>query len=302
LAFAVGVFTNFTRDHLDYHQSMEAYFKAKERLFLDLLGNHPTTALAVLNGDDPWIRKLQVKEGVTIWWYGTKDADFIFRILKADLNGSLFHLSTPRGNCEIHLPSPGQHNVSNAVAATAVCLAAGVSLATVSDALAQFHGAPGRLEKVSNSKGLHIFVDYAHSDDALKTVLQALRELRGPNHLESRLITVFGCGGDRDKGKRPLMAKAAAENSECLVITSDNPRSEDPDAIIAEVKKGIPSSWKGELHIEPDRRKALKVALQSAREGDVILIAGKGHEDYQIIGQTKLSFSDTQVMSELLKE
>jgi UDP-N-acetylmuramoyl-L-alanyl-D-glutamate--2,6-diaminopimelate ligase len=278
---------------------MEKYFAAKQRLFLELLGKHPTTSVAVLNGDDPWIRKLRVREGSNVWWYGKENADFTFRILKQDLSGSFFHLTTPRGNCEILLPSPGTHNVYNAVAAAAAGLAAGASLATVAEALGSFHGAPGRLEKVANSRGLFIFVDYAHTDDALRTVLRSLAQMRGSGG--SRIITVFGCGGDRDTGKRPLMAAAAAEFSDIVVITSDNPRSEDPQKIIQDVKKGIPPRWKGELHVEADRRKAFAIALQSAREGDVILVAGKGHEDYQIIGKDKQPFSDVLELAALLK-
>jgi len=300
LPFSVGIFTNFTRDHLDYHGTMETYFKAKERLFHELLGRHTKTAAAVLNGDDPWIRKTQVREGVTVWWYGQRDADFTFRILKQDLNGSLFHLSSPRGNIEMQLPCPGTHNVYNAVAAIAAGAAAGVSLETAAAALGGFYGAPGRLEKVKNNRKLHIFVDYAHTDDALRTVLRSLDEMRGEN--QARIITVFGCGGDRDKGKRPLMAAAAAEYSDILIITSDNPRTENPQAIIGDIQEGIPVQWKGELHVESDRRKALAIALQTAREGDVILIAGKGHEDYQIIGREKQPFSDVTVIVELLKE
>lgn len=301
LPFAVGIFTNFTRDHLDYHQTMENYFAAKEKLFCELLGRHAETSVAVLNGDDPWIRKVRVREGTTQWWYGRENADFTFRILKQDLHGSFFHLSTPRGNSEIHLPSPGTHNVYNAVAAIAASLAAGVSLATAGEAISKFHGAPGRLEKVSNNKGLYIFVDYAHSDDAIRTVLRSLSETRDAYHRASRIVTVFGCGGDRDRGKRPLMAKAAAEFSDAIVITSDNPRTENPRAIVDDAAAGIPLEWKGELRIEEDRRKAFAIALQSAREGDVILVAGKGHEDYQIIGKEKQPFSDVKELSELLK-
>jgi UDP-N-acetylmuramoyl-L-alanyl-D-glutamate--2,6-diaminopimelate ligase len=298
LPFAVAIFTNFTRDHLDYHHTMENYFAEKQKLFAHLLGRHPTTAVAVLNGDDAAIRSVRVKEGATVWWFGAGNADFAFRVLKQDLTGSLFHLSTPRGNCEIQLAVPGLHNIYNAVAAVAASVAAGVSLATAGEALARFNGAPGRLQRVRNSRGLHIFVDYAHTDDALRTVLRALSDLRP----SGRLITVFGCGGDRDKGKRPLMAKAAAELSDVLIITSDNPRSEDPLRILADIECGIPEGWKGEWRREPDRRKALALSLQTAKEGDVILVAGKGHEDYQIIGREKLSFSDSQVLSELLNE
>ncbi len=297
LPFAVGVYTNFTRDHLDYHGTMEEYFAAKERFFMELVGRNATMAVAVLNGDDPLVRKVRVGEGVSVWWYGAKDADFTFRVLKEDLNGTLFHLSTPRGNCEIHLPSPGLHNVYNATAAIAACTALGVSLSTAGEALAQFHGAPGRLQKVTNSRGLFIFVDYAHTDDALRTVLRALTSLR-----PGKMITVFGCGGDRDKGKRPLMAKAASEFSQVMILTSDNPRSEDSEQILTDMEKGIPAHWIGQVLREVDRRKAFYRALQSAREGDVILIAGKGHEDYQIIGGEKLRFADHQVLTELLNE
>jgi UDP-N-acetylmuramoyl-L-alanyl-D-glutamate--2,6-diaminopimelate ligase len=296
LPFSVGVFTNFTRDHLDYHGTMEKYFAAKERLFAELL---PQGGTAVLNGDDPAIRKTRVKEGVTAWWYGQKQpADFLFRILKQDLNGSLFHLSTPRGTAEIRLPTTGEHNIYNAVAAVAAALAAGCSLHTAGEALAGFYGAPGRLEKVPNDRGLHVFVDYAHTDDAVRTVLRALAQLKGPS--SARIVTVFGCGGDRDKGKRPLMCKAACEFSDVIVITSDNPRTEDPLQIIEDVKTGIPAGWKGEVKVEADRKKALGLSLQSAREGDVILVAGKGHEDYQIVGDKKLDFSDVKVLTELL--
>lgn len=300
LPFAVGVFTNLTRDHLDYHQTMENYFAAKERLFTELLGKAPT-AVAVLNGDDAWIRKVRVKEGVTTWWYGQRDADFTFRILKRDLNGSLFHLSTPRGTTEVHLPCPGEHNIYNATAAIAAGLAAGCSLETAAEALSTFYGAPGRLQKVANDRGLHIFVDYAHTDDAVRTVLRALHQLRAEMQSKARIITVFGCGGDRDTGKRPLMAQAAAEFSDILMITSDNPRTEDPLKIIAAIEEGVPKNWKGEVRVEPDRKKALALALQSARDGDVILVAGKGHEDYQIIGTQKYPFSDVEVVTELLK-
>jgi UDP-N-acetylmuramoyl-L-alanyl-D-glutamate--2,6-diaminopimelate ligase len=301
LPFSVGIFTCFTRDHLDYHKTMEVYFAAKERFFRELLGRDGQPALAVLNADDPQVRRTQVREGVSTWTYGRGDADFKFNILKQDLNGSLFHLTTPRGPCEILLPFPGVHNVYNAVSALAAALFAGVSLQTAADALAGFYGAPGRLQKVPNTRGLHIFVDYAHTDDALRTVLRAVDDLRsGPK--KGRIISVFGCGGDRDTGKRPLMARAASEHADVMIVTSDNPRSEDPGAIIAQVVAGIPKDWVGERHVEADRRRALALALQIATDGDVILITGKGHEDYQIIGREKLPFSDVLAMTELLKD
>lgn len=299
LPFAVGVFTNFTRDHLDYHATMEKYFAAKERLFNELLGKSRWASVAVLNADDPWVRKTKIRDGVTVWWYGQgKDAEFSFKILRQDLDGSVFKLKTPRGLAEFHLPCTGEHNVYNAVAAVAAALATGCSLQTAVDALAEFYGAPGRLEKVANKKNLHIFVDYAHTDDAIRTVGRSLSQLKGSS--DAKIITVFGCGGDRDKGKRPLMAKAACEFSDRLILTSDNPRTEEPLQIIADIKTGITQGWTGDLKIEADRRKALALALQSAREGDVILVAGKGHEDYQIVGDQKLDFSDVKVLTELL--
>ena len=298
LPFRVGIFTNFTRDHLDYHKNMQEYFAAKERLFSELLGRDATASVAILNADDPQVKETRVREGVTTWFYGASNADFSFRILRQDLNGTLFNLNTPRGNCEIHLPFPGVHNVYNAVAALAAALFAGVSLQTAADALAGFYGAPGRLQKVPNDRGLHIFVDYAHTDDAMRTVLRAVNELRGG---KGRIINVFGCGGGRDAGKRPLMAKASSETADVMIVTSDNPRGEDPLAIIEQVVAGIPRNWTGNKMIEPDRRQALAIALQSAHEGDVILVTGKGHEDYQIVGDLKLPFSDVLVLSELLK-
>jgi UDP-N-acetylmuramoyl-L-alanyl-D-glutamate--2,6-diaminopimelate ligase len=301
LPFAVGVFTNFTRDHLDYHGTMENYFAAKEKLFTTLLGRHPSVRVAVLNGDDPWIRKTQVREGVTTWWYGQKNADLQFRVLKQDLEGTRFFLESPRGSCEVMLPCTGLHNVYNACAAIGAALAAGCSLSTAAEALGGFHGAPGRLERVPNTRGLHIFIDYAHTDDALRTVLRALKEVRSDSQKQGRIITVFGCGGDRDRGKRPLMALAAAEFSDVLVVTSDNPRTEEPKAIIEDILTGIPEAWAGEKHVEIDRRQGISRALQSAREGDVILIAGKGHEDYQIIGDQKLPFSDRDEVLHRLK-
>jgi UDP-N-acetylmuramoyl-L-alanyl-D-glutamate--2,6-diaminopimelate ligase len=266
LPFAVGIFTNFTRDHLDYHKTMEEYFAAKERLFGELLGRHPSVNVAVLNADDSSVRNTRVREGVTTWWYGRGEdhpADFSFRPLKENLEGTLFHLSTPRGNAEFHLPCTGLHNVYNAVAATAAALAAGVSLTTAQEALAQFRGAPGRLERVRNKRGLNIFIDYAHTDDALATVLKALSDVRARSGgKKGRIVTVFGCGGDRDRGKRPLMAQAAARYSDAMVITSDNPRTEDPIKIIEDIRSGVPREWRGELKVEPDRRAALRLSLQ----------------------------------------
>lgn len=301
LPFRAGIFTNFTRDHLDYHKTMDAYFAAKERFFSEILGSGGVPAVAILNADDPRVASTRVREGITTWYFGTGNADFSFKVLKQDLNGSLFHLGTPRGTCEVFLPFPGKHNIYNAVGALAASLVAGVSLQSAAEALSGFYGPPGRLQKIPNSRGLHIFVDYAHTDDALRTVLKAIHDLRAGTKT-GRLITVFGCGGGRDQGKRPLMAKAACEYSTDVIVTSDNPRLEDPEQILRDILSGIPKDWAGRQQVEVDRRKALAMSLQTAKEDDVILVAGKGHEDYQIIGQQKFPFSDALILAELLKD
>lgn len=298
IEFAAAVFTNFTRDHLDYHGSMEAYFEAKEKLFTRGLADG---GFAILNGDDPAIRRVRVRDGATIWWYGVNEADFQFKILHTDLEGSRFHLNTPRGEITMHLPCPGLHNVYNAVAALGVGLAAGVPLAAAVEALTTFYGAPGRLEKIPNARGLHVFVDYAHTDDAIRTVSRALRDTIEAAGGGGRLLTVFGCGGDRDRGKRPLMARAACEFADVVIVTSDNPRTEDPRKILEDIVAGVPEGWPGQRLVEIDRAKALAMALQTARKGDVILVAGKGHEDYQILGTTKHPFSDQKILAEHLK-
>lgn len=302
LPFDAAVFTNLTRDHLDYHKSMDEYFAAKERLFREVLGaSRKSQVWAVINADDPAGRKLQVTDRAKVWTYGQGAADFRFLIREQDFGGTRFTLKTPRGEAEIHLPLPGLHNVYNATAAIAVGLAADASLATCSEALANFRGVPGRLQKVPNDKGVHVFVDYAHTDDALKVVLAALGEVRRSAQLENRIITVFGCGGDRDKGKRPLMAQAALAGSDLVFLTSDNPRTEDPDQIIQDGVAGLaPEVLNQTVFTEVDRRAAIGRALQSAQVGDVILIAGKGHETYQIVGAEKRPFSDVEVVKEWL--
>lgn len=304
VAFDVAVFTNLTRDHLDYHRDMEDYFDAKHKLFRDLLSSsskpHPT---AVLNAEDPYALRIQTDPRVRRWTYGPSiGATLRYTILSQAFEGTRFALATPMGECEIRLPMVGLHNVANACAAIGAALAAGISLEICSTALASLRAVSGRLEAVPNVKGVHVFVDYAHTDDALATVLHYLNDIRAKAGLASRLITVFGCGGDRDKGKRPLMAKAAVQMSDLVVLTSDNPRTENPDAILDDAIAGVPEARLGQtLFREVDRRKGIAKALALAAPGDVVLIAGKGHEDYQIIGTTKYPFSDFEVVKELLR-
>lgn len=302
VAFDVAVFTNLSRDHLDYHTDMEDYFRAKRRLFADLLARSTKPArFAIINRDDEYGRRLEASAGVTLWTYGEGDADIGFTIVEQDFGGTRLRLRTPRGSHEMHLPMPGVHNVSNACAAIAVGLAAGVPLETCCAALEGFKGVRGRLEAVPNKKGIHVFVDFAHTDAALEGVLANLNRVRSEAKLSSRVLTVFGCGGDRDKGKRPLMLRAALGGSDIVYLTSDNPRTEDPHGILRDALAGAdPAIVEARVRTDVDRRRAIAAALAEARTGDVVLIAGKGHETYQQIGTTKFPFSDFEVVRELI--
>lgn len=303
VSFDAAIFTNFTRDHLDYHSTMASYFEAKSRLFNTVLAHsRKEKILAVLNADDPQIRSLKVADRVQTLWFGETDqAQMQFQILEETLTGTRFLLKTPNSRHEFILGCPGGHNVSNAVGALSVAWGRGWSLDRLAPALKDFSGAPGRLQTVANTKGLHVFVDYAHTDDALKTVLTMLKKIMVNSKSAGRLWIVFGCGGDRDRGKRPLMARVACELSDRVVITSDNPRTEEPMTIIDDCLRGVSGKTpERDLWTEVDRRKAISFALQTAREGDVILIAGKGHETYQIIGAAKHDFDDVRVAQEIL--
>lgn len=308
--FDVAVFTNLTRDHLDYHKDMGDYFEAKHKLFRDLLANsakpHPT---AVVNDDDSYGKLIRVDtrhdgsaSEARRWTYGQgAHVTLRYEIHSQGYEGTHFTLHTPQGSQAFRIPMVGLHNVANACGAIGAALSAHIPLAVCAEALANLRGVNGRLDAVPNSKGLHVFVDYAHTDDALKTVLHYLNEIRRSAGLQNRLITVFGCGGDRDKGKRPLMARAALAGSDLVVLTSDNPRTENPEAILDDAQAGIPDAKLGvTLFREVDRKKGIAKALELAKPGDVVLIAGKGHEDYQILGTKKVPFSDFEVVGEIL--
>jgi UDP-N-acetylmuramoyl-L-alanyl-D-glutamate--2,6-diaminopimelate ligase len=302
--FDVALFTNLSRDHLDYHSDLEDYFRAKEKLFTQLLAHsRKPMRLAVVNGDDAHGQRLaKLPGGVRVWTYGSASGrDLRFEVLEQGFGGSRFRLDSPAGRHEFHIPMPGLHNVYNASAAIGAGLGAGVEPAVCARALAGFNGVKGRLESVPNRQGYHVFVDYAHSDDAIRTVLHYLGEIRRASAIQNRIITVFGCGGDRDKGKRPLMMKAAESGSDLVVVTSDNPRTEDPEAIIRDTMAGADPALIGKkIFKETDRRGGIRKALELANPGDVILIAGKGHEDYQIIGTTRHAFSDVEAVKEIL--
>jgi UDP-N-acetylmuramoyl-L-alanyl-D-glutamate--2,6-diaminopimelate ligase len=300
--FNAVVFTNLTRDHLDYHGTMEEYFKAKQRLFTDLLWKtNKSPCFAIINTDDRWGRQMRVADPAILWTYGNREGDFKFFIQSMDFAKTVFKLQTPAGEAEIHLPMSGTHNVMNATAAIALAIAAGVPLATCAKALEKFRGVPGRLETVPNNKDLAVFVDYAHTPDALENVLNSLIRVREDLKSSAKIWTVFGCGGDRDKGKRPLMTQMALKYSDHVVLTSDNPRTEDPEQILKDMTDGLPAGEQYKIKKRTQRREAIQLAIESAKPGDVILIAGKGHEDYQIIGTTKHPFSDVEVAGEFLR-
>lgn len=284
--FAVGVFTNLTGDHLDYHGTEEAYGLAKKRLFDGLDGD----ATAVVNADDRWSERMVSDCAGRVWRYGMNaPADVAARIDGLTLDGSRFEVQTPRGAATVRLGMAGRHNVYNAMAAAGAATAVGVDLAAVGRGLEAVKLVRGRLQRVDDgSRGIAVLVDYAHTDDALTNVLGALRPLTA-----GRLICVFGCGGDRDRTKRPRMARAAAA-ADVVVVTSDNPRGEEPMAIIEEICSGFEATDRDRVVVEPDRRRAIGLAIERADAGDAVLIAGKGHEDYQIVGEVRHHFDDVE--------
>lgn len=302
--FDVAVFTNLSRDHLDYHADMEDYFQAKRRLFVELLKTSSKSGKrAVVNIDDEAGRRLLNELGSEAWSYGAIDgATLRFEVIEQGFFGSRFRLHTPSGVGEFSIRMTGLHNVYNAAAAVGAALTAGVDLKTAAEALSGLNGVKGRLEAVPNAKGLHVFVDYAHTDGAIETVLKYLNGIREAAGLKNKIITVFGCGGDRDRGKRPLMMKAAVNGSDLVVLTSDNPRTEDPESIIQDALAGAPKdALNRTVFTVVDRREGIRKAIELADPGDVVVIAGKGHEDYQQIGTVKYPFSDVEVAREILK-
>ncbi|MDD2967749.1 MAG: UDP-N-acetylmuramoyl-L-alanyl-D-glutamate--2,6-diaminopimelate ligase [Desulfovibrionaceae bacterium] len=291
--FAGAIFTNLTQDHLDFHHDMESYFAAKSRLFLDLANKN--TAMAI-NADDAWGRKL-LAQCPQAYAYGLEPNNLPNKqvrgtILSMNTEGMRLAMTCGQRSWELASPLVGAFNAANLMGVQSLLLALGFDTQAFAP-LHTFHGVSGRLERVVNKAGLDVFVDYAHTPDAL---IKAQNALRGAGF--SRIITLFGCGGDRDRTKRPLMAAAVAEYSDLAVLTSDNPRTEDPMSIIADALPGL--SKAKEQIVEADRRTATAKALQCMHKGDALLIAGKGHEDYQIIGTVKHHYSDQETVRELL--
>jgi len=284
LVFETAVFTNLTPEHLDYHRDMEEYGRAKIRLFSEHLSPRGT---AVLSRSDPLSGRIRdVFPGRVLTFGPEEDADFRARDIVLEASSSRFTLAWPGGEERLRIPLVGRFNVLNALAAAAAASAFGVSPERAAGILQSAPGVPGRLETVAE-KPFRVIVDYAHSPDALGNVLAALRET-SPG---SRVILVFGCGGDRDRSKRPRMGAIAAAGADLSIVTSDNPRSENPEAIIAEIAAGFGSAG-ARAEIEPDRRRAIRTALAAARPGDTVLVAGKGHEERQIFADRVVPFSD----------
>lgn len=292
--FAGAAFTNLTGDHLDYHKTMENYAAAKARLFTSL----SETAVAVINADDKWSdRMVRDCNGRIIRFGFGKTADYRARDVAITSSGSNFVLHTPDGRAEVSMGLIGRHNIENALAAAAlVGEAFGLSVHQIAMGLRDAAGAPGRLQAVRVGQPFAVLVDYAHTDDALENVLTALRPLT-----RGKLRVLFGCGGDRDRTKRPRMARTAEKYADALYVTSDNPRTEDPQSILDEVVAGLSDVGRAKAAVEIDRRDAIARILADAEAGDVVLLAGKGHENYQIIGAEKRHFDDVEEATEVLK-
>lgn len=300
LEFDIAIFTNLTQDHLDFHKTMEAYFEAKSRLFTSLQPGRKTyPKFAIINADDPWGRKLIGSvTGAKVVTYGINEkADVSAQHIRISSKHAELILVAPEGKKKITLPHLGMHNIYNALAAAAAALSAGIAFDTVVQTLQQVPAAPGRLEKVEAGQPFTVVVDYAHTDDALKNVISALREVK-----PARLITVFGCGGDRDRAKRPLMGEVATALSDYVFVTSDNPRTEDPQRIALDIEVGIRRQHRNNYQVILDREQAIAAAIAMAQKGDIILIAGKGHENYQIIGDKTIHFNDSEIARKYLHQ
>lgn len=326
LRFAVGAFSNLTGDHLDYHHDMESYLRAKKLLFDGL----DAEAAAVINRDDPACERMVVDCQARIIRYGIEggpvdranattssrpsDCEVVARILEQNAEGTRFRLMVRPGASvrslglsgawegDVFTPLIGNHNVQNCLAAVSAAVGVELPLEIIACGLESVQVVPGRLQRVpaadnGHACGFSVFVDYAHTDDALENVLSTLK----PFAAGGRLIVLFGCGGDRDRTKRPRMARTVAKWADCIMLTSDNPRTEEPLHIIDDVMAGFVSGDLGRVHVQPDRRQAIEAVLNMAGPADVILLAGKGHENYQIIGKQKFPFDDAAIAAEILE-
>jgi len=294
ISFDVALFTNLSGEHLDYHPSLEDYFAAKKKLFY--LNTKKRTA--VVNEDDPWGKRLISELPMMTLTFGLEPTALVrgekYKVNNFGIEGQIKY---PGGQATITSPLSGKYNLYNILAAFTVALALNVPAQAIQEGIASLHQVPGRFEKIENSLGLQVYVDYAHTDNALKNLLESVRELK-PN----RIILVFGAGGDRDKFKRERMGEVAGTYADWIFLTSDNPRSEDPMAIIREIEKGVLKTGTKKYSIVPDRRQAIEKALAFGKKGDYILVAGKGHENCQILKDRVIPFNDALVIREILKK
>jgi UDP-N-acetylmuramoyl-L-alanyl-D-glutamate--2,6-diaminopimelate ligase len=317
--FDAAVFTNLTAEHLDYHKTLAQYFGSKRKLFLDyLMKSHKKRRFAVTNHDDPRGEEMVKEIDVPVIRYGLNPScDVTADQVTSSFEGLSCRVRTRKGDISIQSKLIGDFNLYNILAAVAVGIGMDIPLRTLREGIERLEGVSGRFEKVENQKGIHVIVDYAHTHDALEHILLGLKTLlESGNRSRGKMITVFGCGGDRDRTKRPLMGEVAGKYSDLAILTSDNPRTEDPLAILDEVEKGLKSlplkewdtneiklwrSRKGYLRV-PDRREAIRMAIRLAQSEDTVLVAGKGHEDYQIIGKKRFPFDDRIEAKKALEE
>ncbi len=290
IKFKVGVFTNLTQDHLDFHKTMENYCDAKAKLFT-------MCEKGVINIDDPWADKIMEKATCQIMTYSIdKPSDLRAKNIEYKMDRVLFTVNIEGKDRDFELMVPGRFSVYNALCAIGTALSMGISCEDIIKGIGNIHGVPGRIQNIKNDKGFNVIVDYAHTPDGLENIISSVREFT-----HGRIITVFGCGGDRDRTKRPIMGEIVARLSDYAIVTSDNPRSEEPEEILKEIEAGVkPVTDKYEMIV--DRRQAIKRAVAIAKKGDSVIIAGKGHEDYQILKDKTIHFDDTEVAKEALGE
>jgi UDP-N-acetylmuramoyl-L-alanyl-D-glutamate--2,6-diaminopimelate ligase len=294
LHFHTAVFTNLTRDHLDFHTTMADYFAAKRQLFMGAGAKAPVAA--VLNRDDEYAARIAPPADTQLFWYGLgKDATVRARRISSSLQGLRFEVAHGSQAFNIESALVGRINVYNILAASAAALSYGLDPQTIARGVADCRAVPGRFERVDEGQPFLVVVDYAHTDDALRNAISVARSLE-----PKRVITLFGCGGDRDRSKRPIMGQVAAELSDFVVLTSDNPRSEDPIDIMNDALVGIRRKDTPHL-VEPDRTAAIKRAIEEARDGDIVLLAGKGHETYQVLKDRTIPFDDREVARQVLR-
>lgn len=296
---SVAIFSNLSRDHLDYHQDMEDYANAKTRLFDKNL--FPKLSHAIINLDDEYSQIFvnQAKlSNLVVWTYSltNETADFFAKNISPSLDGVDLTLTTPQGEIVVKSPLLGRFNVANLLASIGAVLAMGISLVEIQKNVEKLQGASGRMQRVSSKKGSFI-VDYAHTPDALEQVLASLKP-----HCTGDLWAIFGCGGDRDKGKRPLMTQSALKFADKIILTADNPRSEEPLAILKDMQQGLDCNAHYQIEIEPDRKQAIEFAVKNAKENDIVVIAGKGHETYQEIKGIRYDFDDRVVLENIIQQ